>query len=281
LELKNSVVAVTGASSGIGREIALQLSREGARMLLVARQTKLLQEVAEEARHLGGQAAVATIDLSVSGGPESVVESAVREFGSIDVLVNNAGATVFGPFDEAEPDSIRRVISINLEAPVLACRAAIPHFKRNGKGAIVNIASLAAFATPAWLATYAITKAGVLALSRNLRFELRPYGVRVVGVYPGDVDTTFADTAQMTKTAEPMRKILTGSRRLFVTRQQVAEVVVEALRKDKNGDLLVGRRARLARPVILYGGPIVERSVRGEYEKLLHLAKKMESPGSG
>jgi short-subunit dehydrogenase len=270
LNLKGAVVAVTGASSGIGKEIASMLAIHGAKLMLGARRSDLLAAEVEEVKRLGGTAESKTVDLSAADGPRSFVRATVDRFGSIDVLVNNAGANVFGPFDEAGEELMRRVMATNLEAPMLASMEAIPIMKKQKSGAIVNISSLAAFSTPPWLAIYAVSKSGLLALSRNLRFELRPFGIRVIGVYPGDVDTTFAQSVSLTKSAAPLRSVLGRSRRLFVTKQQVAKLVVGALEGGTNADLFVGSRARMAKPVIVHSPGLVDRALRGEYARLLH-----------
>jgi len=269
LDLKGAVVAVTGASSGIGKEIASVLGARGAKLMLGARRSDLLQAEVEEVRRLGGTAEFETIDLSTADGPRRFVEAAVKRFGTIDVLVNNAGANVFGPFDEVNEETMHRVMALNLEAPMLASMAAIPILKKQRRGAIVNISSLAAFSTPPWMVTYGVSKSGLLALSRNLRFELRPFGIKVIGIYPGDVDTAFAQSISLTKSAEPVRATLGHSRRLFVTRRQVANVVLGALEGDKNADLFVGGRARMAKVLVIHSPGLVDRALRGEYARLL------------
>jgi len=269
LDLRGTVVAVTGASSGIGKEIATVLAARGAKLMLGARRSDLLQAEVEEMKRLGGTAELETVDLSTADGPRRFVQVAVEKFGTIDVLVNNAGANVFGPFDEVDEEVMRRVMAINLEAPMLASMAAIPILKKQRRGAIVNISSLAAFSTPPWMVTYGVSKSGLLAFSRNLRFELRPFGIKVIGVYPGDVDTAFAQSISLTKSAESMRAAIGHSRRLFVTRKQVANVVLGALEGDKNADVFVGSRARMAKALIIHSPGLVDRALRGEYARLL------------
>lgn len=275
--LKGAVVTVTGASSGIGRELSSQIGAKGGRLILAARRADLLLTEAAEVRRQGGEAETLPVDLSTKEGAERLVSATVEKYGRIDALVNVAGATVFGPYDETDAQDIHLVIATNLEAPMYASRAAIAHFRKQDGGAIVNVSSLAAFSTPPWLTTYAVTKAGMLALSRNLRFELRPFGIRVIGVYPGDVDTDFALTARLTRTTEPMREILKRSRRLFVTRRKVAEVIVDALERDKNGDFFVGTKAKLAGFFIIHAPWLVERASRLEYSKLRHISGKAKS----
>ncbi len=272
MDLRGAVVAITGASSGIGKEVASVLATHGAKLMLGARRSDLLQAEVEEVKRLGGTAELETVDLSLADGPRRFVQAAVEKFGTIDVLVNNAGANVFGPYDEVGEEAMRRVMGTNLVAPMLASMAAIPILKKQRKGAIVNISSLAAFSTPPWMVTYGVSKSGLLALSRNLRFELRPFGIKVVGIYPGDVDTTFTQSVSLTKSAEFMRDTLANSRRLFVTKRQVANVVLGALEGDKNADLFVGGRARMAKVLIIHSPGLVDRAVRREYARLLRKA---------
>ena len=186
MKLTNQSAIVTGAGRGIGKEIALRLAREGANVLLASRDEQALDRVAEQIRELGQQAVVLQTDVSDESQVTAMADLAIRQFRRIDILVNNAGAV--GPtaplakLSRAEWD---QVISVNLTGPFLCSRAVIPHMIAQGSGVIINIASIAGKLAYALRSPYAVSKWGLLGLSRTLAQELGPSNVRVNAICPG------------------------------------------------------------------------------------------------
>lgn len=186
MKLQNQCAIVTGGGRGIGREIALALAREGARVLLASRDEEALEHVAHEIHHLGRQAIVRKTDVSDEAQVAAMVDAALREFGRIDLLVNNAGAV--GPtkpvakLSRAEWDE---VIAVNLTGAFLCARAVIPQMVSQGSGCIINIASIAGRLAYALRSPYAVSKWGMLGLSRTLAQELGPNNIRVNAICPG------------------------------------------------------------------------------------------------
>jgi short-subunit dehydrogenase len=178
------VALVTGGSAGIGLAVARQLSARGTRVALVARTEKTLREAAQQ---LGGEAFVCDMnDLpSVCMLPARVVE----RMGALDIVINNAGLHHRGTVLSIEPLALGDMITVNLAAPVVLCRAAVPLLRN--PGSIVNVASLAGMVPMRFQVTYGASKAGLRAFSRALRDELAGSGVTVSLVSPGPVDTGF------------------------------------------------------------------------------------------
>ena len=186
MKLHNQCAIVTGGGRGIGREIALALAREGARVLLASRDEEALAHVAHEIHHLGRQAIVLKTDVSDEAQVAAMADAALREFGRIDILVNNAGAvgptTPIAKLSRAEWDE---VIAVNLTGAFLCARAVIPHMVSRGSGCIINIASIAGKLAYALRSPYAVSKWGMLGLSRTLAQELGPNNIRVNAICPG------------------------------------------------------------------------------------------------
>ncbi len=195
---RRPVALVTGASSGIGLELARAAAARGHDLVLVARGESALRALAEElARDHGAAADVVVADLALSDGPERVVE-AVEALGlEVDVLVNNAGFGLYGDFLDTDLAIERDMIAVNVTAPTaLAKRFAIP-MARRGRGRILNVASTAAFQPGPRMAVYYATKAYVLSFSLALSVELAGTGVTVTCLAPGPVRTPFRERAQV------------------------------------------------------------------------------------
>jgi short-subunit dehydrogenase len=185
------VVLITGASSGIGAAAARLFAKRGAQVALAARNAKLLDELAGEISREGGTALAVPTNVGDAAARSSLVERVVVELGGIDVLVNNAGTNHRGPVEERTPSELSDIVTINLLAPILLTRAVLPHLRRRGGGAIVNVASLAGRVPLPDEATYSATKFGLRAFSFAIADELAGSGIRVSVVSPGPVDTGF------------------------------------------------------------------------------------------
>jgi short-subunit dehydrogenase len=185
------VVVVTGASSGIGAASARAFAAEGATVALAARTEDALNDLAAEIRRRGGRAIAVPTDVSDARSALALLERVAKELGGIDVLVNNAGANHRGPVEDRSFEELSRMVAVNLMAPILLTRAALPHLRRRGGGAIVNVASLVGRVPFPDEATYCATKFGLRAFSFALSEELANTKIRVSVVSPGPVDTGF------------------------------------------------------------------------------------------
>ena len=185
------VALITGASAGLGVEFAKALSKRGHRLVLVARRKARLDELAKE---LGNARAVA-LDLSKAGAPAKLMADVAAAGEVVEVLVNNAGFGLIGRFAELDAKRLAQMIDLNVAALTDLCRAVAPQMIKRKSGAILNVASTAAFQPGPKMAVYFATKAFVLSLSEALHEELKPHGVSVTCLCPGPTRTEFGDVA--------------------------------------------------------------------------------------
>ncbi|HWB73808.1 MAG TPA: SDR family oxidoreductase [Nannocystaceae bacterium] len=185
------MVVITGASAGIGAAAAHAFAREGAKVVLAARGRDELQRVADEIVEHGGQAIAVPTDVADREAVERLFDAAATRFGGVDILVNNAGANKRGEIERFAAEELAQIVQVNLTAPIIACRLALPWLKRSSSPAIVNVASLAGRVPVVHEAVYSATKFGLRAFSIALAEELAPAGIKVAIVSPGPVDTGF------------------------------------------------------------------------------------------
>ena len=187
----NKVALVTGASAGLGVEFARQLSKRGSRLVLAARRRERLDELAKE---LGNARGVA-IDLSKKDAAALLMSDLEAHGETVDLLVNNAGFGLIGPFSELDATRLRQMIDLNVSTLTDLCRAVAPAMIERRSGAIINVASTAAFQPGPKMAVYFATKAFVLSLTEALHEELAPSGIHVTCLCPGPTRTEFGDVA--------------------------------------------------------------------------------------
>jgi 3-oxoacyl-[acyl-carrier protein] reductase len=187
--LTNNVAIVTGAGRGIGRAIALALSRAGARVVLAARSEPELRAVAEEIRGRDGDALVLPADVTRDKDMERLVERTLKEWGSIDILVNNAGWGKTGPVANSKIEEVDRTLQVNLRATMIMTRLVLPTLLQKQSGAVINIGSISGKAGSANTAAYSASKFGVIGFTQSLFEEVREHGIKVSVILPGFVDT--------------------------------------------------------------------------------------------
>ena len=195
MELSGAVVAITGASAGIGRETAMAFAREGARVSVCARRADRLGAVAEAVRAAGAECHVFEADVAEEAQVRRFVDSTVARFGRLDVLVNNAGYGVRGRVEETPSDDYERLMRVNYLGSVYACRAAVPIMRQQRRGVIINVSSIVGHRALPGGAAYAATKAAQISLTESLRVELRGTGVHACSVHPIGTATEFAEVA--------------------------------------------------------------------------------------
>ncbi len=185
--LKDKVVLLTGASRGIGPIIAEALANRGATIALAARSRSGLQDVAARLNQGGAKTSIIPVDLGQAFQREELIHTVLKKFGTIDVLVNNAGLETEGSYTDIPWPAIRETIEVNLIAPMALTRIVLPEMLRKKSGHIVNMASIAAKSGAPYAATYSGTKAGLAEWTRALRLELAGTGVQLSTIFPGYV----------------------------------------------------------------------------------------------
>jgi uncharacterized protein len=220
LNLSGAVVAITGASAGIGRECALAFAGRGARIAIAARRLDRLQELAEQVRARGGEALTMAVDVGEPGQVEAFVAATVARYGRLDVMVNNAGYGIRGTVAAMPVDAHERLMRVNYLGTVRGCRAAVPIMLKQGRGVIINVSSIVGHRSLPTGGAYAATKAAQISLTEALRVELRGTGVFACSVHPVGTDTEFGGV-QARESGDPASKPLGP--------QQPARVVAEAI----------------------------------------------------
>jgi NAD(P)-dependent dehydrogenase (short-subunit alcohol dehydrogenase family) len=193
VRFQDKVVVVTGAGSGIGKATALAFGREGAKVLGADIDPASAQATAEQIKSAGGQAESLQVDVSVAADVERMVTTTVERLGRLDVMVNNAGVFFQLPVVLVPEEQWDWLMSINLRGVYLGCKHVVPQMIRQGKGAIVNTASIAGLRGFGGYGTYGAAKGGVVQLTRALAVEVARVGIRVNCVCPGIIETAMLD----------------------------------------------------------------------------------------
>lgn len=229
----DKVVAITGASSGIGEATALLLAERGARLVLGARREDLLADLAARIERAGGTAVHLPTDVTSAKDVRALVELARDRFGRLDVFVGNAGLGLVSPLDDLRVEDWDAMVDVNVKGVLYGIAAALPVFREQGAGHFVTTASTAAFTVLPSMAVYAGTKVAVRAICEGLRKEAGP-SVRVTTVYPGFVNTDFGAASPNADT----RKELTALRdRIAIPPAAIARAVAFALDQPADVDV--------------------------------------------
>ena len=197
--LAGTTVLITGAASGIGRALAIQVARKQARVVLTDINEEALRQVADEIRAAGGAVLAAEVfDVASLDDTRAFAERVHAEHGSIDVLVNNAGISIWGRIEDMPHEDWRRIMEINLMGPIHLMELFVPPMIRAGRGGhIVNVSSAAGLFGLPWHAAYSASKFGLRGISEVLRFDLRKHRIRVSLVCPGGVNTGLVNTIRV------------------------------------------------------------------------------------
>jgi len=190
--IKDKVVVITGASSGLGEAAARKLAQEGARLILGARRLERLEALARELS-LGKDAAVKT-DVSQLDQVRHLVDHAVRKHGRIDAIINNAGLMPHSLLERGKVDDWNRMIDVNIKGVLYGIAAALPHMKAQKSGHIINVSSVAGHKVRPGSTVYAATKTAVRVISEGLRQEVKPYNIRTTVISPGAIATELPDS---------------------------------------------------------------------------------------
>jgi short-subunit dehydrogenase len=219
------VIAITGASAGIGRAAALRVARNGAAIAICARRADRLDEVAGEIRRAGGQAFSLVADVTSDRDMERFVTESVDRFGSLDVMICNAGFGIYGAIDAIDLDEMRRLVDVNYLGTYNAIHAALPVFRRQKRGHVIVVSSIVGKRGVPYVGAYAATKFAQDGLAQCLRAELHGSGIHVSVVYPVSTETEFfsvmvRESGQATRAAGPRQSA-----------DEVAEAIAKAIER--------------------------------------------------
>ena len=205
ISLKGRVTLITGGSRGIGRAACLLFAGAGSDIIInYRRDSRSAADVRREAEKLGVRALEMPADVSDKKQVDTMVETAIKKFGKIDVLVNNAGIWKYHPIDEMTDEELKETLDINLLGSFYTAMAVAPHMKERQSGVIINISSTAGQRGEAFHSPYAASKAAVISLTKSLAAELAGYNIRVNCVAPGWVDTDMSRDALSGQQSGPM-----------------------------------------------------------------------------
>lgn len=228
--IKGKVVAITGASSGMGKSIAIALANQGAKVVLGARRTERLQQLADEINNNGGEASFSTIDVTHQADLAQLVTTALQQYGKLDVMVNNAGISQLSRIDELDIEGWEQMIDINIKGVLYGMAAAIPVFKRQQAGHIINIISTAGLKITPMMGVYAGTKNAIRTISEAFRQE-SDGKIRITGISPGYVNTDFANQI---KNEEMKTAVKQGMQEMAIDPIAIANAVLYAISQPED-----------------------------------------------
>jgi NADP-dependent 3-hydroxy acid dehydrogenase YdfG len=229
--IKDKVVVITGASSGLGEATARRLAQEGAKLVLGARRLDRLQALASELS-LGDDAAVQT-DVTQVDQVKRLVDHAVQAHGRVDVLLNNAGLMPHSPLERLKVDDWDRMIDVILKGTLYGIAAALPHMKAQRSGHIINVSSVAGHKVRPGSAVYAAAKTAVRVISEGLRMEVKPYNIRTTVISPGALATSLVDSVTEPDVAAGVRQAMA----IALPADTFANLVVFAMSQPEDVDI--------------------------------------------
>lgn len=254
---KDKTVIITGGSEGVGAAAARLFAEAGANLLLVARSKKKLEVIAEELREVT-QVEIFAMDVSDADACVDLFKKANFEFGRVDVLINNAGFHERGPVETVDVADLGKMVDVNLRAPIMLTRIALPYLRDAGGGAIINVGSLAGRLPVPNSATYAASKAGLRSFTYSLANEFSDNKIKIAVVSPGPIDTGFI-MANIDNTSD-----LTFSQPMS-TAEEVAQVILD-LCGNKQREISMPRISGLL-TTLMYLMPWLGRTIRPLFER--------------
>ncbi len=264
MNLKGKTVIITGGSEGVGAAAARAFAAAGANLVLAARRKKTLEVIADELRNKT-RVEIFTMDVSDPDACTNLFKKAQFEFGSVHVLVNNAGYHVRGPVETINPDDLGRMIDVNLKAPILLCRLALPYIRESGGGAIINVGSLAGRTPLPGAAAYCASKSGLRAFTFALADEIPDSKIKLAVVSPGTINTGFImnhlDDALDINFSQPIS-----------TAEEVAEAILELCSNAQREKSMPAGSGFLT--MVTYLFPWIGRVMRPFLERKGHAVKR-------
>jgi short-subunit dehydrogenase len=272
-KLRDAVVVITGASTGLGRAIALAFARRGVNLSLAARGEDALHQPAQEYRHFGSRTLVVPTDVTDEAAVQNLAQRTVQELGRLDIWVNNAAVIAFGRFEEIPSDIYRRVIETNLFGYIHGARAALPYFREQSSGTLINIASIDSLVGMPYTSPYVASKFAVRGFSESLREEMMGEPINICTIMPGSIDTPlFQHSANYSgRASKPVPPVYDPA--------EVAEAIVACAENPKR-EVLVGSSARMMAAFHWIAPGLYERMIARRAPKD-HFTNIRTSPNKG
>jgi short-subunit dehydrogenase len=268
MSLQNNVTIITGASTGIGEELAYQLAEQGAHLVLTARRVTELARVANAVKKIGDKTGSKVIiigaDIAIEGDCKKIIDAAIKEFGRIDTLVNNAGMTMWAKFEDIDDISmLSRIMQVNYMGAVYCTHFALPHLKKT-QGRIVGIASLTGLVGVPTRTGYAASKHAMRGFFDSLRIELEDSGVSVTMIYPGFVATGIRENATGADGKPALIDPVDQSK--VMSAAECTRLIVNAIQSRKREEVMtlkgkLGQWLKLIAPGVIDG--MAKRAVAG------------------
>lgn len=261
MEANKNTMLITGASSGLGRELAVEAAGAGYQLLLVARSEDKLKKIAVELKErFQTDVTLYRADLNNTEEWQAALQQIVTENQRIDVLINNAGVGYFRLFTDTEPMQIETTMRVNSLAAMEASSAILPGMLKQGTGHVIMVGSMAGKVATPKAAVYGASKHSIIGFSNGLRQELKPYGVKVTTVNLGPMNTNFFDTA------DPSGRYREASARYMLQPDKVARKVISSIGKNKREINLPGWMSIGSKMYQLMPG-LAERLLGGQFNK--------------
>ncbi len=239
MDFKGKTAVVTGSSGGIGKAIAVLLAKEGANVVLTARNMARMQEVKKEIEALGRKAVAIESDISSDESVYAMKDKALEAFGNIDILINNAAVGMRGKLENVSLDDWKWIVNTNIMGYVRNVQAFLPHFMARGSGYIVNVSSIQALAFTGEILNvpYITTKAGIIGFTESIQAYLRPKGIKVSCLIPGGVSTEMGINARFVGPEQEQKEMKDFDEQFFkspffLKPTQCAEGLLEGMKKE-------------------------------------------------
>lgn len=232
--IEGKVVIITGASSGLGEATARHLSAQGATVVLGARRVERIESLAAELTGSGGKALAVETDVTHAEQVKRLVDAGVKEYGRVDVMLNNAGLMPHSPLERLKVEDWEQMIDVNLKGVLYGIAASLPYMKEQKSGHFINVSSVAGHKVRAGGVVYAATKHAVRVISEGLRMEVKPYNIRTTVISPGAVATELVDRITEPDILEGVRKL---TDEMALPPETFARIVVFAMSQPEDVDI--------------------------------------------
>lgn len=226
-KLKDSVVVITGASEGIGKEIAIEFAKQGSKIVLASRSMEKLEKVENELKenYINCQVISVPTDVSKNEDCINLIETTLEKFNKIDILINNAGIVTYEYFYNTDNEEIKRIMDVNYWGIIYCTKAVLPYMMKNKKGKIVNVSSFVGKRAIPGMLAYSSSKFAIQAIGEGLRSELRKYGIGVTTVCPTSTKTELINNA--------ISKRVKFSANIGMSANRVAKETINAMLENK------------------------------------------------